>query len=217
MDGRPGPAPDTVTVLWCTTDGDERGRARALLVRQVAAVLEVDPSAIWMEREPGGRPVMAGAAEGVRVSMSHTRGALAVAFTAGGHVGVDVEALRVLPGQALARRWLDKAEAAWVAALPEGERSVGFLWLWTQKEAVGKALGLGLRAGGMSRRMPSPGRWPLIAGASPVPLELPDDPGTAADAALVVGGSHVVGVAVRGVGGTAARVEVRRVTSRTSD
>ncbi|MFI2027884.1 4'-phosphopantetheinyl transferase family protein [Streptomyces buecherae] len=210
MDGHPGPAPDAVTVLWCTTDGDERRTAHTLLLRAVARTLRVPVSGLRLDHEPGGRPVIGGVAEAPRVSLAHARGALAVALTDRAPVGVDVEVVRELRADALARSWLHPAEAEWVAGLPERQRSVAFLWLWTQKESVGKARGQGLRRGGMSRPVPLPERWPPAASLTPRPL-----PGAAhlTSSAVIVGeGRYVLGLALVGaVRAGAVRTRVRRV------
>ncbi|MEU9201081.1 4'-phosphopantetheinyl transferase superfamily protein [Streptomyces sp. NPDC048332] len=200
MDMHPGLAPDTVTVLWCTTDGDERRKAHTLLVRTAADMLDVPLSELWLTHMEDGRPVLGGAGEALRVSVTHARGALAVALTGGSPVGVDVEVVRRLRAEAMARAWLAPVEAAWVAGLPEEDRSVAFLWLWTQKESAGKALGRGLRRGGMSRRVPLPEPWPPVEGAPPVLRPLPGDPETASAAAVVGDGRLVVGVARHGGG-----------------
>ncbi|WP_318204977.1 4'-phosphopantetheinyl transferase family protein [Streptomyces sp. SCL15-4] len=223
MDGHPGMDPDTVTVLWCTTDGDERRRARALLLRGAAGMLGVPESEVWVGHEPGGRPFLGGAGEGVRVSVAHTRTAVAIALARGAAVGVDVEAVRPLRAEPMARAWLHPVEAAWIGGLPEAERSVAFLWLWTQKEAVGKALGRGLRGGGMSRRMPLPRNWPPALDARSVPSPLPGADALASAAVLVDGGRHVLGVALcgdtGGIGGGSGEggvhVQVRRIASGT--
>src|SRR5262245_43598566 len=93
---------------------------------------------------PDGRPCIA---SGRAVSISHGRGVVAVAVADAGLLGVDVERVRPLPALALAERWFADGDAAWVAEQPEGVRATAFLWLWTQREAIGKARGLGLRRG----------------------------------------------------------------------
>ncbi|MFG3080119.1 4'-phosphopantetheinyl transferase family protein [Streptomyces parvulus] len=216
MDGRPGADPDTVTVLWCTTDGDERRRARALLLRSAAAMLDVPESEVWVEHEPGGRPCLGGAGGGLRVSVAHTRGALAIALSERWPVGVDVEGVRELRAAAMGRAWFDPAEAAWIGGLPERERPAAFLWLWTQKEAVGKALGRGLRDGGMRRAVPLPSPWPPGPRPLLVPRPLPGRRDVLSLALGVDDGRHVVGVALHRDGAEpsgegAVRLQVRRV------
>ncbi|QMU75756.1 4'-phosphopantetheinyl transferase superfamily protein [Streptacidiphilus sp. PB12-B1b] len=202
MERRPGhEGSGLVTVLWNTTDGDERSRARRLLLHGAAAELGVPASEIWVDHEPGGRPLLCGAASGLQVSVSHARRALAVALCGGAAVGVDAEPVRRLSGAALARAWLAPAEAQWVAELsgPE-QQALGFLWLWTQKEAAGKALGRGLRAGGMSRQVALPEVWPPAVDGTPVLRPLPGNERIASGAALVDGGRLVLGVAAEGPG-----------------
>ncbi|MFI1768413.1 4'-phosphopantetheinyl transferase family protein [Streptomyces sp. NPDC020800] len=113
-----------------------------------------------------------------RVSISHCADVVAVALAAAA-VGVDVEAVRPLPFVNLARRWFDPAEAAWLARRPEEHRQGDFFRLWTAKEALGKALGVGLRNGGTRRRVPLPRplgtRWTPFPGR-PFALALPECP-----------------------------------------
>lgn len=213
MDGHPGSTPDTVTVRWCTTDGDERRKAHALLLRTAAELLRVPSSEIWLEHEPGGRPYLGGAGAGLSVSLAHARGTLAVALTSKVPVGIDVEVVRALRAETLARTWLHPAEAEWVSALAEPERAAAFLWLWTQKESVGKALGQGLRRGGMSRRMPLAQQWPPDTVLVPRPL--PGAEHLVSSAVLLGGGRYVLGLALRGGSPDGAvgdhPVQVRRV------
>ncbi|QMU71176.1 4'-phosphopantetheinyl transferase superfamily protein [Streptacidiphilus sp. P02-A3a] len=197
--------------MWNSTDGDERARAHLLLLRAAAVELGVPASEIWVEHEPGGRPLLGGAGRGLQVSVSHARRALAVALCDGAPVGVDVEPLRGLSGAALAGKWLAPAEARWVQELPRPRQALGFLWLWTQKEAVGKALGLGLRDGGMSRLVALPEDWPPAGDGTVVLRPLPGDPTLLSGAALADGGRLVLGAAVRRDGAVGHRVEVRRV------
>lgn len=139
--------------------GDERARS-AELVLGLAAGLAPAPSAeLRLGHEPDGRPVVRGAA--VHVSVSHGRGVVAAAASADFPVGVDVETVRRIPVGDLARRWLRVAEAEWIERREPDERIVAFLWLWTQKEALGKACGRGLAGGaGLSREVWLPESWP---------------------------------------------------------
>ena len=162
MGEQPGLDPVPVWVLWSEVDGDARLAARSLAVRSAAGLLGVGPSEVWVSHAASGRPLLDGAGRGTRVSVSHGRGAVAVALCRSPRVdlGVDVEPVRPLAALAVARGYLAPAEADWLGGLAAAERDRAFLWLWTQKEAVGKALGLGLRSGGMSRPMPLPTAWP---------------------------------------------------------
>lgn len=123
-------------------------------------VVGCDEEEVRLEREPGGRPVLADM-PGWHLGISHTRDVVAVAVTSAGPVGVDIEPIRELPAAALARHWFAEREARWIERRPRD-----FLHLWTQKEAVGKALGLGLRQGGLRRRMPLP---PALGAPQAVP------------------------------------------------
>lgn len=82
-------------------------------------------------------------------NVTHTEGLLGVAVSAPGHaVGLDAELWSRSPkagALALARRRFAAAEAAALAALPEGpRRDAEFNALWTLKEAALKATGRGI-------------------------------------------------------------------------
>ncbi|MGN9776889.1 4'-phosphopantetheinyl transferase family protein [Micromonospora sp. H33] len=175
MSQLPVPGRDTVCV-WVGGDcGGRPAPARRLLRRAAAALLDRPEAEFVVGHRPGGIPlVRLGASSDVDsgpvelpASLSRSGGVVAVAVRSGGPVGVDVERCRPLPALDLARRWYDPAEAAWLAGRPPSGRDRDFLRLWTAKEAVGKALGVGLRDGGLRRRMPAPdGEGPLLR---PVP------------------------------------------------
>jgi 4'-phosphopantetheinyl transferase len=204
VDWRPGTAPDTVRVYLARPDGDERQAARRLVLRAAAASLAVAPARLWVDHDPGGRPVLRGAGPGVHISVSHGRGVVAAALSARGPIGVDVEVVRPVPAVELARRWFAAEEAGWVLGRPEPERAAAFLWLWTCKEALGKALGTGLRGGGLRRPVPLPGQWPAGPAAGATLRPLPGEPAlalatpTADDGVLlaVAGGGTAVGAPV---------------------
>ena len=116
--------------------------------------------ACWLPRELGvervefetganGKPLLAGAASEWGFNLSHA-GAYAVAVLArGAAVGVDLESTaRKADIERLGERVFSESEQALVRA---GGREA-FFELWSQKEALLKALGCGWAAGGIVRR-----------------------------------------------------------------
>jgi len=83
-------------------------------------------------------------------NISHTHGMAACAVTSGHlpegvKVGVDVERLgRSSDSLALAERFFSPSESEWLRSLPQRQLDSEFLRLWTLKEAVAKAVGMGL-------------------------------------------------------------------------
>ncbi|MEV5768963.1 4'-phosphopantetheinyl transferase superfamily protein [Micromonospora sp. NPDC052213] len=219
MSQLPVPGRDTVYVWVGRGDGGRPIPAGRLLRRAGATLLGRAEAQIVVGHGPDGRPFV-GTSDGdprmeLPVSVSRADRVVVVAARVAGPVGVDVERSRPLPALALARRWYAPAEAAWLAGRPAGGRAADFLRLWTAKEAVGKALGMGLRDGGLRRRMPVPSAAgaPRRAGtARPVGGgELRPVPGVAGLRVghPPVGGGLVVAVAV--VGAAAPPVEVVEV------
>lgn len=202
MNQLPVPGRDTVYVWTGRTAGDQRELTRRLLRRAGGALLDRAEAEIGVRRTPGGRPeVYVADGRTLAVSVSHADGLVVVAARRGGPVGVDVERHRPLPALALADRWYDPAEAAWLRDREPAGRDLGFLRLWTAKEAVGKALGAGLHGGGLRRRMPEP------AGPGDLLRPLPDRPDLLVGHPAA-GGDLVLAVAVTGASG---QVEVALV------
>jgi 4'-phosphopantetheinyl transferase len=82
----------------------------------------------------------------VSFNLSHTHGHVGVAILPepGRDVGFDIEPLDRRIDLAVASRYFGPTETAWLSALPEPDRPLGFLRLWTLKEAFIKATGKGL-------------------------------------------------------------------------
>ncbi|MGW2305558.1 4'-phosphopantetheinyl transferase family protein [Streptomyces sp. NPDC001809] len=201
--------PDAVTVLWGPVASGERRAAHTTLLRAAAELTGSPLHRIGFAHDPGGRPRLTGDAARLHVSVSHSPGARAVAL-ARTPVGVDIETVRPLPALAMARRWLAPADADWVARLPAADRVPAFYWLWTQKEAVGKARGHGLARGGLTQPLPHPAHWPPPPAAD-TPPALSALPGTTGAACTVLPtgtGAHVLAVAGLGAPGTP--VDLRR-------
>ncbi|MET9466763.1 4'-phosphopantetheinyl transferase superfamily protein [Streptomyces sp. NPDC006544] len=164
-------AASRVEVWLAVPVGDQRRHAKALLRRAAAAVLGVGAYELDVAREPGGRPYVVSRSVRVNVSVSHTRGLTAVAVCTGGDVGVDVEPVRALPAVALARRWFGEQDARWIEGHDAALRDRALLWVWTHKEALGKARGTGLARGGRLGPVPLPaGGLPPEPAGRPVAL-----------------------------------------------
>ncbi|MEH0843969.1 4'-phosphopantetheinyl transferase superfamily protein [Micromonospora sp. CPCC 205711] len=152
----PASGRDAVHVWVGRGTGGRPDSVERLLRHAGGALLGRPEREIVVGREPDGRPYARVGGATLPVSVSHGDGVLVVAVRRAGPVGVDVERRRPLPALALAERWYAPAEADWLRGRPPERRAEAFLLLWTAKEAVGKALGRGLRDGGLCRPMPPP-------------------------------------------------------------
>ena len=82
---------------------------------------------------------------GAEFNLSHTRGYVACAFGQACDLGIDVERVdRIIDGDGIARAYFAPSERDLLDRTPESTREDVFLRLWTLKEAVVKAAGLGL-------------------------------------------------------------------------
>ncbi|MGI8665163.1 MAG: 4'-phosphopantetheinyl transferase family protein [Jatrophihabitans sp.] len=147
---------DTVYAWVLETVQDQRTAGQAMLTEAGGWLLAVQTAEVTVSRDELGRPVVRAAAGQVWVSLSYGREVLAVAASLAGPVGIDVEGPRPLRVLELARRWFDPAEASWLDGRPAADQLNDFLLLWTAKEALGKALGSGLRGAGLQRRLALP-------------------------------------------------------------
>ena len=83
-----------------------------------------------------------------RFNISHAGPMLALGFARSMEIGVDIEnAQRSMRSHELASRFFTRAEADALAEFAEPLRALGFMRLWTCKEAVLKAIGRGLSFG----------------------------------------------------------------------
>lgn len=122
--------------------------ARARLRELLAQRLDLSPAAIELEYGAGGKPRLAQRVgdPDLRFNVSHCGDVAAFAFTMGREVGIDVEAMRVLPDADAIAAWaFSRRENDAYRALASRERPLGFFNCWTRKEAFVKALGDGLR------------------------------------------------------------------------
>ena len=108
---------------------------------------EIAPVQWQFSRNAYGRPALQAPTLGLPLdfNISHTRGALVMAFVAQGAVGVDVEYVqRQCRALAVAERYFSATEVAELHALAPAQQRARFFDLWTLKEAYIKACGMGL-------------------------------------------------------------------------
>jgi 4'-phosphopantetheinyl transferase len=156
------PPPEAVRALSLRLCGEEQARAarlrfdrdrrrfvvaRARLRELLGERLGSAPESIALEYGANGKPALAGrfAASGWRFNLSRREELAVYAFSRASEVGVDVEAIGpVREAEAIAARLFSARERKTYLALAPHERALGFLRVWTRKEALAKALGDGL-------------------------------------------------------------------------
>ncbi|MGW4669145.1 4'-phosphopantetheinyl transferase family protein [Streptomyces sp. NPDC004324] len=183
--------------------------SRMVLKHTAAAALQLPADALDLAYRPGGRPHLRGLAD-TEVSLAHTDELIVVAVSRSGPIGVDAEPLTRRPSFDLLHPYVcTPAEAAELAALPEDERTVRLLHLWTLKEAYTKALGHGMRrrfaAFGFSRD--AQGR--TVLASEPVTPEPAARPGPADGPGAARPGSENAGSDGAGSGGAGPAVAAR--------
>lgn len=117
---------------------------RAFLREVLANHLGCDPGQVELETGQYGKPRLRGDSK-PHFSISSTATHCVVALSWHGEVGIDLETMQPLPElQRIAADLLQPAEQAWLKQQQPGMKLESFLKLWTFKEALGKATGLGL-------------------------------------------------------------------------
>jgi 4'-phosphopantetheinyl transferase len=128
---------------------------RVLTRRMLAELLQIKSHQVFLTKDDLGRPVLDvkrmssfPTAGQIDFSYSHSENLFAVGATRGGRIGVDIEVLRPENVRSLIPCGeLSSVEQKWILALPEDERPLAFYHCWTAKEALLKALGLGVSFG----------------------------------------------------------------------
>ncbi len=116
------------------------GVLRLLVARRVG----IEAEAIEIGRDARGRPVVHWPATGLHVTISHSAGYIACAV-AERELGIDIERDdRVEADAPLADRICTRTERDQLDRTPPAQRRRSLVRLWTRKEALVKALGVGL-------------------------------------------------------------------------
>jgi phosphopantetheinyl transferase len=152
---------DDWPAYWAVLDDGERARAERFVVDHVKRRFVLSHAALrlilaqrlggdWRDIRydtvANGKPCLAGSAAGrPEFNMSHSGDLMVVALSDDRPVGIDVEAWRPIDRvRGLAETILAARELAVFDGLSPDEASRVLLRLWTFKEALVKALGLGL-------------------------------------------------------------------------
>ncbi len=80
-------------------------------------------------------------------NLSHSGNYVAYAFTLHQAIGIDIEKIDLTIDLAIAKRFFHPQEFKALVELPSNQQAQAFFHLWTQKEAILKASGLGIVAG----------------------------------------------------------------------
>jgi 4'-phosphopantetheinyl transferase len=118
--------------------------ALRLLLGQYLAARPVD---IQFSTQGNNKPRLASIYSGadLRFNVSHSGSLALVAVTVGNEIGVDIEHLRdVSHLEQIAGRYFHTDEIAAILSAEPTDRSATFLRCWTAKEAVLKAIGIGI-------------------------------------------------------------------------
>jgi len=121
--------------------------ARARLRQLLGARLGTRPESVALVYGAHGKPALAPwlADSDLRFNLSHCDDVTLYAFSRGHEIGIDVEAVRVMPdADAIAARFFSHREQQAYRALEPRDRPLGFFQCWTRKEAFVKAIGDGL-------------------------------------------------------------------------
>lgn len=122
-----------------------RAHARSLVLQVLTAYS--GNATITIALDARGKPHAQGEI-GLDFNLSHSGADIVIAVARGQALGVDLERLdRRAVSTALIKRYFCMREHAVLAALPGETRQRAFLQLWTCKEAVLKAMGVGLSFG----------------------------------------------------------------------
>ena len=119
--------------------------AHAALRHILSQYTGIRPGELRFTKGSQGKPCLA-AITSVRFSLSYSSEIAVIAVSQHGEIGVDIERVRNLAWGRLAHRHFTPREVSTLHALARSERRRGFFRLWTCKEALLKAVGVGLAA-----------------------------------------------------------------------
>jgi phosphopantetheine--protein transferase-like protein len=152
--------PDSVEEAARFLSGEEQGRLGAFKVSRLAAAfatrraarriifghyLGVPPRHVEIREDRDGKPFL----PGLQFSASHSAGRGILAVATQFPVGADIEHVREIDAGRLTERILSPSERERFQTVPQDQRLDWIFSVWTGKEAVVKALGIGLDLGNL--------------------------------------------------------------------
>ncbi len=120
---------------------------RALMRKVLSRYMGLPSASLEFARSEQGKPYLTNVSHPLYFNLSHSGNFAALAVSAVGEIGVDIETIRPRNYLAIAERYYHAHELHQLLALHEAEREQLFFKLWTLKEAFFKATGGGISSG----------------------------------------------------------------------
>jgi 4'-phosphopantetheinyl transferase len=120
---------------------------RAVLRSLLGRYLELSPGQVSIETNENKKPHLAeqDMSHGLQFNVAHSGDLALVAVTRGTPIGIDIERHRIMRlAEPIAQRYFHPWEAQAIESASATERDAMFLRCWTAKEAILKAIGIGL-------------------------------------------------------------------------
>jgi 4'-phosphopantetheinyl transferase len=118
---------------------------RSALRELLAERLSITPATVTLTAGKWGKPMLAGAETGLSFNVSHSCNQALIAISDSRLVGVDIEHVDLnLDWREVASLLCTRHELRCLNAEPTRTQTVSFFRLWTAKEALLKALGVGI-------------------------------------------------------------------------
>jgi 4'-phosphopantetheinyl transferase len=121
---------------------------RWLLRQLLGSILGEPAERLCFQYSDSGKPELVGVGFGLSFNVSHSGNCGMIAVAKNSRVGVDIEEIRHIPElECLSRKFFSSAEAEAIHTRFHKEERRAFFACWTRKEALLKALGVGIGAG----------------------------------------------------------------------
>ena len=120
--------------------------ARGILRTILSRYLDQNPEKLQFNYTQRGKPFLesANSSPNLQFNLSHSEGKALYVIALDRQVGIDLEYIRPIAVQELAKRFFSPKEYEILSVLPPQQQPLGFFKLWTCKEAYLKATGEGL-------------------------------------------------------------------------